>query len=67
MLWTILILVYAVIAGFALFMTFSEKAKSGSRGLRWAPISLFACLIWPITIVAVIVAARRQHRLVRPS
>lgn len=54
---------YMLIAGFALFMTYSERSRAGSVSAFYTVLSVIACLVWPVTVVVVaLVAVAMQQR-----
>ena len=56
----ILLIVYLMIAAFALYMTYDEQCKSNNNNPFYNIMSFFACMLWPVTLLTVTVAARRQ-------
>ncbi len=60
---TIMLLVlYTLIAGFALFMTYDERKRTGKVGIFFTVLSVIACLLWPLTVVIVAVTALALQR-----
>ncbi len=60
---TIMLLVlYTLIAGFALFMTYDERQRRGNVSAFFTALSTIACLAWPVTVVVVAIAALALQR-----
>lgn len=54
---------YMLIAGFALFMTYTERSRTGSVSSFYTALSVVACLVWPVTVMVVaLVAVAMQQR-----
>lgn len=60
--WIVLIVLYAVIANLAMYMTCREHAQDGRRSIRWTLIGVTACALWPLVVVAMMVQARMSGR-----
>lgn len=57
----VLLVLYALVAGFALFMSYDERSRAGSISPFYTALSTLACLFWPITAVGVAVAMQRSQ------
>lgn len=57
-----LVALYALIAGFALFMTYDEWCKTNERKPMWTALSVVACVVWPLTVLVAAVAAVTMQR-----
>lgn len=57
-----LVALYTLIAGFALFMTYDERRKTDNNSPLWTALSVVACVFWPVTVVAVAVVALAMQR-----
>lgn len=57
-----LVALYTLIAGFALFMTYDERRKTDTKSPLWTALSVVACVFWPVTVVAVAVVAVAMQR-----
>ena len=58
---------YALIAGFALFMTYDERKRAGTITPFYTALSVVACLAWPVTVVVVAVTALVLQRRPAPA
>lgn len=56
----IFIVLYLLIAGFAALMTYYEQVRTQNRDRLFNALGFLACLLWPVTLVAVTVAAQTQ-------
>ncbi len=57
-----LMVLYTLIAGFALFMTYDERKRTGRVSAFYTVLSVLACLVWPLTVVVVAVTALALQR-----
>lgn len=53
--------IYILIAIFSGLMTCDEQRRTGGRSLFYRALGFLACAFWPITFLAVAIAARRQQ------
>ncbi len=51
--------IYMVIAALAAMMTYFEQQDSKDRSVVFSLLGFAACLVWPLTLMTVLVAARR--------
>jgi len=58
----IAIVLYALIAVFALFMTHQEQRQTQNTSLFWGSLSVLACLFWPVVVMAVAITVSIQHK-----
>lgn len=56
----IMMALYALIATGGLTMTLREQVQQGRRGLLLRLASYAACTLWPFTLAAVLIEARRR-------
>ena len=49
---------YAFIAVFSFYMTFQERRRTGSDGVAYTIGGYALCLIWPVTIIAILLSPR---------
>lgn len=54
-----LLILYTLIAAFALQMTYYEQCKTNNQSIFYCVLSFIACVLWPITLLTVAVAVRR--------
>lgn len=54
--------IYVLIASFSAVMTYVELRQTGGRSPIYTSLGFLACALWPITFLAVAVAAYRQTR-----
>lgn len=50
--------IYTFIAVFSFYMTFQERRRTGSDGVAYTLGGYMLCLIWPLTILAVLLSPR---------
>ena len=50
--------IYTFIAVFSVYMTFQERRRTGSDGVTYTIGGYLLCLIWPLTILAVLLSPR---------
>ncbi len=51
--------IYMVIAALAALMTYFEQMDGEDRSVVFSLLGFAACLVWPLTLMTVLVAARR--------
>lgn len=56
----VFVFLYLIIAGFAGMMTYCEQLRTKNHDLLFRLLGFTACLFWPITLVAVTIAAQAQ-------
>ncbi|WP_103336497.1 hypothetical protein [Pseudotabrizicola formosa] len=49
---------YTVIAVFSVYMTFQERRRAGSAGVVYTLGGYVLCLIWPLTVLAILISPR---------
>lgn len=49
---------YMIIAVFSFYMTFQERRRTGSDGVAYTIGGYLLCLIWPVTILAILISPR---------
>lgn len=54
----IFVILYMMIAIFAVIMTHSEQKHVGNRNLLLKALSFIACAVWPATMAAILVSMR---------
>lgn len=57
-----LVALYTLIAGFALFMSYDERRKTNNKNPLWTALSVVACVVWPVTVVVVAIVAVAMQR-----
>ena len=63
----VLALLYTLIAGFALVMTFAERARTGQKNPFYTALSVLACAAWPVTLMIVAITAQLYPRPATPA
>lgn len=53
--------VYALIAAFALQMTYCEQCETNNNSAICKVLSFLACVFWPVTVLTVAVAVHRSN------
>lgn len=61
----VFIALYLLVATFAAMMTYYEQVRTQNRDPLFSALGFVACLLWPVTLVAVTVAAQTQLLLHR--
>lgn len=61
-----ILMLYTLIAGFALFMTYHERKSTGNTSVFYTVLSSVACLAWPVTVVVVALTALALQRRASP-
>ncbi len=56
--WTAVIIVYAAICLFAVYMTYREHQRNGQRSLVMGALSYSLCLLWPLAAAGMYAFAR---------
>lgn len=56
----VFVVLYLIVAGFAALMTYFEQVRTRNHDLLFNLLGFTACLFWPITLVAVTIAAQAQ-------
>lgn len=49
---------YACITVFSVYMTWQERRRTGSDGVTYTIGGYLLCLIWPVTILAILLTPR---------
>lgn len=62
-----MMVLYTLIAGFALFMTYEERSRSGKTSPFYTALSVLACAVWPVTVVVVAITALALQRRATPA
>lgn len=50
--------IYMLIAVFSFYMTFQERRRSGPAGVVYTLGGYVLCLIWPVTVLAILLSPR---------
>lgn len=61
----VFIVLYLLVATFAVMMTYYEQVRTQNHDPLYNALGFVACLLWPVTLVAVTVAAQAQLLLHR--
>jgi hypothetical protein len=56
----ITLLAYVAICGFSVAMTWLERRRTGQDNPAFALLGLLACLLWPLTVLAILLTANRR-------
>lgn len=56
----VFVVLYLIVAGFAVLMTYLEQVRTRNRDVLFNMLGFLACLLWPLTLVAVTIAAQAQ-------
>jgi hypothetical protein len=53
-------IMYLLVAGFALLMTYDERQRMGMNGNTLKILSFLACLFWPATVLVALIMTQRE-------
>ena len=60
---TIVLALYVIVTGIALFLTYDEQCKTGNDSILCNTVSFIACLLWPVTLLFVAISMQfRRNR-----
>lgn len=57
----ILFVLYVIVTGWGMLMTYAEQRATGRTSLVWNTCGLLACTVWPAILLYVMTVARRHH------
>lgn len=60
MLTALMMIVYTAIALFAAVMTYDEQCQKSEQNVLCKGLGFLACAVWPVTVLAVVIAAKTQ-------
>lgn len=67
MLWFAITFFYTAVATASMYMTWREHTRYHHKGIAWTMLGMAFCLVWPLAIVVVGIAANRQSFAIRPT
>jgi hypothetical protein len=59
-LWTVVLIIYGLIALVAVVMTFDEQCRAGRRYMLYNAAGYLACLLWPLPVAIILLSTVRQ-------